>query len=238
MNRTSDASDDSSLSRACVRFRSPRRIDPCAGSSAMYSLPYRPGVGFLNGRLLTADVTNTVSPHTIGDDQPCPAIGHRPLDVLGRGPSIRDTRRRGHAAHLVSAETRPGLLRPGRAARRHVTARLDNERNATDGTVSLHAHLRLSKTNRVVSRHDPDLVQTLNRRRGRERHHVVGVDAGLRRALPFPRRVHDHDQAAGLERRCQMPCNSSPACCSRLSVSTSTMASTDASVQAGAVAQA
>ena len=29
----------------------------------------------MNGRPLIAEVTNTVSPHTIGDDQPCPAIG-------------------------------------------------------------------------------------------------------------------------------------------------------------------
>src|SRR5688572_3057493 len=41
----------------------------------MYSLPYNPGVGFLNGLLPIAEVMNTVSPQTIGDDHPCPAIG-------------------------------------------------------------------------------------------------------------------------------------------------------------------
>src|SRR5580765_1673196 len=43
-----------------------------------------PGVGCLKGRLLIAEVTNTVSPATIGDDQPRPgtSIAHLTLAVF------------------------------------------------------------------------------------------------------------------------------------------------------------
>ena len=50
----------------------------------MYSLPYRPGVGFLNGLLEIPAVMNTVSPQTIGDDHPCPCTStfHRTFVVV------------------------------------------------------------------------------------------------------------------------------------------------------------
>src|SRR6476659_10043569 len=104
--------------------------NPCACSSAMYSLPYRPGVGCLNRPLLTADVTKTVSPHTTGDDQPCPAMGtaHLTCSVADHRSGIRAVA----ATPLISCPRKPGQVSSGFGVpAATVTARLDNETNAT-----------------------------------------------------------------------------------------------------------
>src|SRR5690349_14734618 len=73
----------------------------------MYSFPYRPGVGCLNGFVLIADVTKTVSPQTIGDDQPWPAMGtaHFTWSVVDQRSGIRET---AGATPLMSWPRNPG----------------------------------------------------------------------------------------------------------------------------------
>src|SRR4051794_28466948 len=77
----------------------------------MYSLPYSPGVGFLNARLLIGDVMNPVSPQTIGDDHPCPATGTAHFTcsvVLHRSGIVAPA-----ATPLISCPRNPGHVSSG-----------------------------------------------------------------------------------------------------------------------------
>src|SRR4249919_3172409 len=75
-----------------------------------------PGVGCLKGRLLIADVTNTVFPATTGDDQPRPgtSIAHLTFVVFDHRsgsraamarPSMPGPRNPGHSGGGASAAT-------------------------------------------------------------------------------------------------------------------------------------
>src|SRR6188474_1364656 len=87
-----------------------------------------PGVGCLNGRLLIADVTNTVLPETTGEDQPRPgtSIAHLTLVVFdhrsGRcaaiaRPSMPGPRNPGHSGTGATAAT-AAAISPAPATRR------------------------------------------------------------------------------------------------------------------------
>ena len=86
-----------------------------------------PGVGCLKGRLLIADVTNTVLPATTGDDQPRPgtSIAHLTLAVFDHRsgsrapiarPSMPGPRNPGHSGGGGAAPT--AIVRAAPRARR------------------------------------------------------------------------------------------------------------------------
>ena len=166
-------------------------------SSAMYRCRRGPGVGLLERRLLTADVTNTVSPQTIGDDQPWPATGTAHLTCsVGdhRSGNARRSRPRRSSRARESRATFPPALGHGRGKDGKAGNDIGTRRRPE---VSRCSFLRLSKTNRsnVPAR-------CRSRRSGQscgggDRDHIVGIDAGLRRALTLPRRSRRHDEPPG-----------------------------------------
>src|SRR6187402_703659 len=89
-----------------------------------------PGVGCLKGRLLIADVTNTVLPVTTGDDQPRPgtSITHLTLVVFDHRsarcapmarPSMPGPRNPGHSGAGATAAT-AATVSPAPANRRAI----------------------------------------------------------------------------------------------------------------------
>src|SRR5687768_15026257 len=75
-----------------------------------------PGVGSLKGRLLIADVTNTVLPATTGDDQPRPgtSIAHLTLAVFDHRSGRRT---------LKARPSMPGPRNPGHSGGGAIAAR-------------------------------------------------------------------------------------------------------------------
>src|SRR4051812_11042398 len=128
----------------------------------MYSLPYNPGVGFLNGRLLIADVMNTVSPQTIGDDHPCPATGtahftcsvvlHRSGIVApGATPLISCPRNPGHVSSGFGAADRLVVATHNSVAAKQIRIPLLDYRLSTIGYRLSAIGYRLSAIGRRTS---------------------------------------------------------------------------------------
>src|SRR6187401_889242 len=89
-----------------------------------------PGVGCLKGRLLIADVTNTVLPATTGDEHPRPgtSIAHLTLVVFDHrsgsrapraSPSMPGPRNPGHSGGGTAAAT-AATMNPATTARRTI----------------------------------------------------------------------------------------------------------------------